>query len=396
MKFSLFTNPANLSSAKRERRAYWRTIPLSRLRYLLLAVFFTFGTIGLLRSILTAASTPVVSGIGWAFVTGATSICYVLVFARKPALFPLVVVFQFAATTGYYTLSAGLLARGWLSTSPEHSAISTFVIAAIISLAVGYCFFLLFIEKEGKQVIRAQAELAMAHSIQQTLVPILDLTAAGCQIFGISVPSDKVGGDVVDAVVLPDGGVAAYVADVAGHGLQAGILMGMVKTAARTRLLDQPGPAALFDSLNRVMPGVKEAHMYATCAALHIPPRSGDGERHLEVAIAAHPPVLRMNGLTGDADYLFDEQLPLGLFPVAAYRSQQVSCCSGDLFVIATDGVLEVERASGDEFGAERLEALVRNERRGDLPALARKILDATKAFGKQTDDQTLLLIRVL
>jgi len=183
---------------------------------------------------------------------------------------------------------------------------------------------------------------------------------------------------------------------VAGHGLQAGILMGMVKTAARTRLLDQPSPAGLFDSLNRVMPGVKEAHMYATCAALHIPAPNGGTERDLDLAVAGHPPVLRISGLTGKADYLFDEQLPLGLFPVIAYRSQVVSCHSGDLLVIATDGVLEVERSGGEEFGPERLEALVRGEQHPDLSVLAQKILDAANSFGKQTDDQTLLLIRVL
>jgi serine phosphatase RsbU (regulator of sigma subunit) len=293
-------------------------------------------------------------------------------------------------------LSDFVIARGWLRATSSHEALLTFVITAIVFLVLGYIFFLAFIQTEGRQTIRAHAELAMAHSIQQILVPRIDLTAAGCRIFGISVPSDKVGGDVVDAVVFIDGGVTAYVADVAGHGLQAGILMGMVKTAARTRLQDHPGPAVLFDSLNRVIPEVKEAHMYATCAALHIPWLPGDGERHLELAVAGHPPVLRINGVTGKADYFFDEQLPLGLFPVTAYRSQPVTCRSGDLFVIATDGVLEVERAGGEEFGAERLEALVRSELHNDLPALAAKILESVKSFGKQTDDQTLLLIRVL
>ncbi len=385
-----------MSRGALERRTYWRTIPLSRLKFLLLAVFFTFATIGLLSSILSAGQTPLAIGFGWALVTGGTSICYVLAFARKPILFLLVLVFQMLVNTGYSKLSAIVIGHKWLPITPEPIALANFVVAAIISLVIGYVCFLAFIEREGKQAVRVQAELSMAHSIQQTLVPILDLTAAGCQIFGISVPSDKVGGDVVDVVVLPDGGVAAYVADVAGHGLQAGILMGMVKTAARTRLHDQPGPAALFDSLNRVMPEVKEAHMYATCAALHIPPLSGDGERHLELAVAGHPPVLRINGATDKADYLFDEQLPLGLFPVAAYRSQLVFCCSGDRFVIATDGVLEVERANGEEFGAKRLEALVRSELHSDLPALAAKILESVKSFGRQTDDQTLLLIRVL
>lgn len=384
-----------MSKARKERFAYWRAVPLSRLAYLLLAVFFTFGTIGFLTSILSFGKMPLLVGFGWAFFSGGTAICYVLVFARKPALLPVLVLGQLLLNAGYSALTGRIMAHGWLRPSPEQVSTTVFALAATAYVVLGYAFFLIFIQTQGKQTIRAQAELAMAHSIQQTLVPRLDLTAAGCRIFGVSVPSDKVGGDVVDVVVLPDGGVTAYVADVSGHGLQAGILMGMVKTAARARLLDDPRPATLFDSLNRVMPDVKEAHMYATCAALHIPPGAADGAREVELAIAGHPPVLRLC-LTGRADYLFDEQLPLGLFAVPSYRSQMARCNPGDLLVIATDGVLEVESAGGEEFGAGRLEALVRSERHLDLPALATKILESVKAFGKQTDDQTLLLIRVL
>ncbi len=396
MSFLSLFNSSRMSKGALERRAYWRTIPLSRLRFLLLAVFFTLATIGLLSSILSAGYSPIAVGFGWAVVTGATSICYVLVFARKPILFLAVLVFQTLLTFGYSRLSALAVKHQWLPLAPEHTAHFTFVVTAIISLVIGYAFFLAFIEREGKQAVRIQAEPSMAHSIQQTLVPRLELTAAGYEIFGISVPSDKVGGDVVDVVVLADGSVAAYVADVAGHGLQAGILMGMVKTAARIRLLDQPGPAALFASLNRVMPDVKEAHMYATCAAFLLPACGIGGPRELEYAVAGHPPILRIGDPDDVANYLFDEQLPLGLFLSAEYRSQTVTCRPGDLLVIATDGVLEVENAGGDEFGAVRLESLVRAERQGDLPALAAKILDSVKRFGKQTDDQTLLLIRLL
>jgi serine phosphatase RsbU (regulator of sigma subunit) len=396
MSFSALFNSSKMSKGAHERRAYWRTIPLVRLRFLLLAVFFTFATIGFLTSILGAGQRPVAIGFGWALVTGATSTCYVLVFARKPILFLVVVAFQMLVNTGYSRFTAVVIEHRWLPLTPERTALFILVVSAIISLVIGYGCFLAFIEREGKQAIRAQTELSMAHSIQQTLVPRLELTAAGCEIFGISVPSDKVGGDVVDVVLLADGSVAAYVADVAGHGLQAGILMGMLKTAARTRLFDDAEPAALFASLNRVMPGVKEAHMYATCAAFRLPACENGGCRELEYAVAGHPPILRVGDSGNAADYLFDEQLPLGLFLSAEYRSQSVSCRPGDLLVIATDGVLEVEDDGGEEFGAARLEALVRAESHRDLPTLAANILDSVKRFGKQTDDQTLLLIRVL
>ena len=172
--------------------------PALRMAYLLLAVFFMFGTIGFLTSILSFGKMPSPGvGFGWAFFSGGTAICYVLVFARKPVLLPVLVLSQLLLNAGYSALTGRIMAHGWLRPSPEQVSTTVFALAATTYVVLGYAFFLIFIQTQGKQTIRAQAELAMAHSIQQTLVPRLDLTAAGCRIFGVSVPSDKVGGDVV-------------------------------------------------------------------------------------------------------------------------------------------------------------------------------------------------------
>ena len=143
-------------------------------------------------------------------------------------------------------------------------------IACIILSLAAYIFFMRFISGVGRHAVRMQTELALAQGIQQTLVPIIDTRAGGVEIYGVSLPSAEVGGDLVDVVPLPDGSVFAYVADVSGHGLPAGILMGMIKTAVHTQLFDLPSPAAVFDRLNEVLPTVKEPHMYATCTALRI------------------------------------------------------------------------------------------------------------------------------
>ena len=127
-----------------------------------------------------------------------------------------------------------------------------------------------FIQNEGCRAVRIQTELSLAQGIQQTLVPVIDWQSSNLEIYGISLPSAEVGGDLVDVVPLPDGSVFAYVADVSGHGLPAGILMGMIKTAVHTQLFDLPSPTAVFDRLNEVLPAVKEPHMYATCTALRI------------------------------------------------------------------------------------------------------------------------------
>ena len=344
----------------------------------------------------SAGKTPLLIAFGWAVLSGTIAVGYVLIFARKPTLFPVLVILQFLLNTAYSRLAQRIVSHGWLHSLPQDTTLLILVTTSIIFVTAGYALFLVFIQTEGRQTIRAQAELALAHGIQQTLVPTISLKVAGCEIYGVSVPSDKVGGDIVDVVVLPDGGAAAYVADVAGHGLQAGILMGMLKTSARTSLLDRPQPADLFASLNRVMPEVKEAHMYATCFALHIAPEDINGMKEVQFAVAGHPAALRLTGATGEASYLSDEQLPLGLFSFADYRSQTVLCSPGDLLIVATDGVLEVEDPAGLEFGAERVEAIARSGVKKSLSTLAEEILRAATAFGKQSDDQTLLLIRVL
>jgi len=69
-----------------------------------------------------------------------------------------------------------------------------------------------------------------------------------------------------------------------------------------------------------------------------------------------------------------------------------------DIVVIATDGILEVNSAErsahGAEFGIEALEALVTENAALPLPELAAMILGTVRGFGKQLDDQTLLLVR--
>ena len=171
--------------------------------------------------------------------------------------------------------------------------------------------------------------------------------------------------------------------------------MGMLKTAARTKLLDQPRLDALFGCLNQVMPAVKEAHMYATCAALRIGPRAADGTFPVEYAVAGHPPIVRIDAETGGVEYFSDEQFPLGLLPAAEYCSSKFCCRTGDLLAVTTDGVLEVENDQNVEFGFERLEALLREGREEELLELASRILQKVNAFGQQNDDQTLLLIRL-
>jgi sigma-B regulation protein RsbU (phosphoserine phosphatase) len=171
--------------------------------------------------------------------------------------------------------------------------------------------------------------------------------------------------------------------------------MGMVKTAVRTCLAYESSPGQLFDTLNRILPGVKESNMYATCAALHLKPRA-DGHCDIAYALAGHPPMLHLSASGQTYPRLADEQFPLGLLPFAGYQTRSVTTAPGDLLIAATDGILETVGKDGLDFGADGLEALAAANASLSLADLAQKIFSTAAKFGPQEDDRTLLLLRVL
>lgn len=379
----------------REGMAYWRSVSFRRQTFLMLAAFSLFASIGALVSA-SAHSGPtyLLDGFAFALFGGCMAILYLIVATRKVLLAPLLIVSQILITIELGRWLPVIDHRAQFPPVPYETAVHVYAGLAMILATIAYTCFIIFIQTEGRRAIRAQTELTLAHGIQKTLVPVIDADINGCAIYGVSAPSEKVGGDLVDAVATHDGCALAYVADVAGHGLQAGILMGMVKTAARTVLLDTSSAAVLLERLNLVLPMVKEEHMYATCAALHVRAEA-NGNRQIEYAVAGHPPILLVP-LSGEIrQRLTDEQIPLGLLPGSQYRSQRITVSPGDLIVLATDGILEVEDKQGNEFGVERLEHLVAGNRNARLSDLASQILAAVKKHGPQVDDQTLLLLRV-
>jgi sigma-B regulation protein RsbU (phosphoserine phosphatase) len=91
-----------------------------------------------------------------------------------------------------------------------------------------------------------------------------------------------------------------------------------------------------------------------------------------------------------------EPQFPVGLLPQSEFDGFSLETSVGDLFVVATDGILEVADRHGEEFGLERLNEVVASGAHDPLPQLAARILSAARSHGRQLDDQTILLVRRL
>jgi serine phosphatase RsbU (regulator of sigma subunit) len=382
---------------RRESFHYYRSVPFSRIWPLFGAVFCLFGVVGVFIDLMNLGRGPYVILAVSIVLSGLTAIIYLFIAVRLKAYFYIIVSalqVPFWIAFGYF--EPIIVRRFRLQENAPEDGVRVAAIAMFVLVIVSYSLFIRFLRGEGRESVRIRNELDLAHGIQKTLVPPISLRTAQFELYGRSDPSDKVGGDLVDTVQLNDGRVVAYLADIAGHGLQAGILMGMLKTAARTVLLDAntEEPCQVLSSmmkrLNRVLPDVKEPQMYATFAGFQL--RDGGS---MEYALAAHPPALLYRGRSG-VEQLSCEQFPLGLLSVDGFFSESTVMNSGDLLIAVTDGILEACNDLEEEFGLDRLQNLIAGHAKDPLPVLCDAILGTVRAFGKQTDDQTLLLIRKL
>jgi hypothetical protein len=267
--------------------------------------------------------------------------------------------------------------------------ILTDAIAVFIGLGISHRLLLSFITSEGLAHIRMQTELVLAHEIQETLVPTVSLQSGRFEAYGRSIPSTEMGGDIID-VIPSEGRLLAHIADISGHGLAAGQLMGMLKAAMRMALQFQGAPASLLESADRVLPAVKPPEMFATLALLCF-----DDTMEVEYAVSGHPPIIHYRANRGDTVRLAMNQFPLGLMPGGQYESARAAYAPGDVFLMLTDGIPEAENERDEQFGMERVEQILIAHAAEPLPQIWGDVMDAARRHGPPQDDQTLLLLRV-
>jgi len=376
---------------------HFRSVSLRHLVVLMTAVGLLFSILGPYADLtVTKGTMPYLAVLAIMLYTGLNAAVWVLLMARGSRLMLcILIVVQAFEGVFNHDLFQWMSDVFRLSGVQPEKGMNFAALAILIAIFVSYSLFILYIRLEGLESLRMRNELKLAHGIQETLVPPVTLRSKRFEVYGISYPSDKVGGDLVDALYLSNGDAVAYLADIAGHGLQAGILMGMLKTATRTALLDagerepQRTLPVLLDRLNTVLPEVKEPQMYATFAGFRL---GEDGS--VFYALAASPPILHWHALERRVSHKDEPQLPLGLLPVQDFDGETLHTSPGDLLVVASDGILEVVNKLGEEYGIERLKDLIARNADDASPELSAKILASARGFGPQFDDQTILILR--
>jgi cytochrome c oxidase subunit IV len=368
----------------RERRRYWQSLPARRAAKLFGALFFVLSGVAFLLDLLAGGIYPLWGVLLLAMTLGGVRVVAILIEVRRPRFVIVPLLMILAA----FVLFARLPRQ---ARSPEFTRRRIVMDGSclFVTSMLGYRLFLSFATTEGIAHVALQTELSFAHAIQSTLVPPISYGGRGLDVFGCTVPSAKVGGDLVDLVADGDR-VFVYLADVSGHGISAGILMGMLKTAIRQASPTQQPLPALLESVNAVLPAVKEPEMYATLAGLRF-----EASSQVEIALAGHPPMLHYHQKSQEISRCAMQQYPLGLVAEPGYVSAQVSCEPGDLFVVVSDGLIETVNADDEEFGLARLGKSVVAHATEGLPEIYEALMQAVSDFGEQRDDRTVLIVRI-
>jgi Stage II sporulation protein E (SpoIIE) len=383
------------------RQIHLQYVPMRQLSVFLGAVFLLFSVVGFYTDLMQGGVVPLAVVFAVAIYSGLNAVLWVLIVSRLPTFYVLLMIAKEVFLPLGNNIADWIHATFHPQPMAAEAGIRFSATAILIAVIASYTLFSAYIGTTGKEAFVLRNELALAHSIQKTLVPPLSISTRCFEVYGISRPSEKVGGDLVDVVELSGGDTVAYLADIAGHGLQAGILMGMLKTAARTALTDGTGAnddggtvlSQLMQRLNVVLPQVKESHMYATFTALRL---NADGQAFY--GLAGSPPLLHWRAAQKCILRIEEQQFPLGLLPVPHFGTSRLEMAAGDIAVVATDGILEVNSEAkvsrGVEYGVDRLEELISGYADLPLSHLAAFVLQTVRSYGKQLDDQTLLLVR--
>lgn len=239
---------------------------------------------------------------------------------------------------------------------------------------------------------KMEQELEVAREIQRRLLPKAFPEIRGLRTHGMNKPSKHVGGDYYDIIPLGAGKVAVVIADVAGKGVPAALLMASLQSSLRAEADPWRRPSEVISILNETIYEHTAGDTFATVFYGVI-----DFEREvLTYCSAGHtPPVIVRKNLTCQS--LDRTSIVLGIESRPAFSDTSVPLQVGDLLFLYTDGITDELNPEEEPYGEHRLMSILRDSYDLDLETLLERVYGAVLGHtgGVTQDDLTALAIRV-
>lgn len=243
---------------------------------------------------------------------------------------------------------------------------------------------------------RLLSEFSVARRAQELMLPASAPQVSGFEVSASCQPASEVGGDLYDFCYF-NGHLGAVVADVSGKGVPAALYMTLTKGLLHSvsRHVDSPGD--IVRELNEHLHACAGRNVFVTLVMASMRPDDGS----VQCVRAGHNPILWYQAAESKGRYLHSSGIGLGLAGDRLFRRslavESIHMAPHDLLVLYSDGITEAMNARGDEYGEDRLHAVIESHAGAGAHDVREAILQDVRAFVGRTpqhDDMTLIVVR--
>jgi serine phosphatase RsbU (regulator of sigma subunit) len=252
--------------------------------------------------------------------------------------------------------------------------------------------------KELQEQDRLKSELQLAHRIQIGSLPKQVPVMAGLDIFATSRPALEVGGDYYDFFQFNQRQIMSIVGDVSGKGTSAALYVAKIQGIMRAVYEYHPSPADLFVKVNELLSKEIEKNFFITQIGVKIDLR----KKKATIVRAGHVPVIYFNSKTDTLQSIESRGLGLCISDPAEFKSQleeiKIPFRAGDIFVIYSDGLTDIQNQNAEDFGEHRLVDAIRKVTSHTADQIGRTIINTAETFaagGKRFDDMTVCVLKI-
>lgn len=252
-------------------------------------------------------------------------------------------------------------------------------------------------QSDSGSIRAVRRDLEGAKDVQQASFPpeSISIPCLSCETF--YQPAHEIGGDYYDFLSLPGGQWGIAIGDVSGKGIGAALVMASLQASLRAQAPHSHSNLSdLIGGVNRLVFGSSPTHFFASLFYAEYEPAT----RVLKYVNAGHNPpiVVRFQDSSCKVFQLNSKAIPIGIAADARFGSTAFQLEIGDLLVAYTDGITEAENRSGEQWGQQRLEAVLCSCRGATSEQVIESILDQVSSFASgqpQRDDMTLVVMSV-
>jgi sigma-B regulation protein RsbU (phosphoserine phosphatase) len=236
-------------------------------------------------------------------------------------------------------------------------------------------------------------DVELAAEVQRMFLPFGKPAIAGLEIAGMMKPAKGLSGDYYDYIPINAHTLQTVIADVSGKGVSAALLMSATAAATHVEVNHQRDMLEVVERLNTGIRSVSDGTHFVTLLLAEINAQ----RRTLRYVNCGHNPALLFRSETGKVTLLNSSCVPIGIVSEENCELASVGLVSGDILVFYTDGITEAQNDAGEEFGMERLAAILQNGFSLSAEGLMTTIFSSAAEFCSHigfADDVTILVVK--